>query len=264
MDSLFLHAFLMCILASIAAGLVGSYVVVKRLSYVSGSVAHGAFGGIGLATFLGVNPLIGASAFACLTAAFVSLARTKAPEHEDALIGTIWSIGMAVGLIFIHFSSGYTGDLFSYLFGNILLTTSFDLWLVAGLDLFLILCMAILYRPLQALTFDEDYAEILNIPVRYLMMFLFVLIAFTSVVLLQAVGIILVITLLTLPAASAWLLTQCLKKLQALAVLFSALSSLVGLYLSIMFDLPSGPSIILATVAIYAACFIWKRLLKNY
>ncbi len=253
----------MCVLASIAAGLVGSYVVIKRLSYVSGSVAHGAFGGIGLATFLGIDPLIGATVFACLTSGFIGFVRTKAPEHEDALIGTIWSVGMAVGLLFIHFSSGYTGDLFSYLFGNILLTSSLDLWLVAGLDALIIGCIYLLYRPLQALTFDEDYAEILNIPVRFLMMFLFILIAFTSVILLQSVGIILVITLLTLPAASAWLMTQSLKKLQILAILFSACASLCGLALSIQFDLPSGPSIILVTVGIYACCFVWRHLLKH-
>lgn len=241
----------MGILCSIACGIIGSYVVIKRISSISGSIAHSAFGGIGLSYLCGLNPLLGATGFGMATALLIGGVKFKFKQQEDTLIGVIWALGMAIGILSIQFTQGYAGDLLSYMFGNILLISNTDLWIVGYLDLGILLSVSFLFYPLRAITFDEEYAEILNIPVKKLYLLLLELITLTTVILLKAVGIILVIALLTLPAAAAKNLTQDLKIMMGIAVLLGCVATTVGILASYLLNLPSGPLIIMVSSGLY-------------
>ncbi len=247
----FQHALLMGLLCSVACGVIGSYVVVKRISFISGSIAHSAFGGIGLSYLLGFNTLLGATGFGMVTALLVGVVKERFKQQEDTLIGVIWSLGMAIGILCISLSQGYVGDLFSYMFGNILLVSHADLVVVAILDVVVVSGVVVFFYPLRAITFDETYAKVLNLPVSRLYVFLLELITLTTVILLKAVGIILVIALLTLPAASARNVTQDLKTMMGLAVLLGAIATTSGIWMSAFLNLPSGPLIIVISSAIY-------------
>lgn len=257
--SFFQNALMAGLLASVAAGVMGAYIVVKRLSFVSGSIAHSAFGGIGMAFYLGIDPMLGALGFVTGASALIGAIRNKWPEHEDALIGSLWSVGMASGIVFIHLSNSYSNELFGYLFGNILLATSTDLWMLAVLNVVILGFVVSVYRSLLSITFDEEYSIVSNIPTKWLYIALFVMIGLTTVVLVKAVGIILVITLLTLPAATALNISTSFVKVQALAVGISAIATVLGLFGSYALDFPSGPCIILVSVVMYVVSLLKNR-----
>ena len=155
-----------------------------------------------MAFYLGIDPLLGALGFVTGASAVIGAIRNKWPEHEDALIGCLWSVGMAAGIVFIHLSNSYSNDLFGYLFGNILLATTTDIWMLVALNLVILGFVFSVYNSLLSITFDEEYSIVSNVPTKWLYVALFFLIGLTTVVLVKAVGIILVITLLTLPAGS--------------------------------------------------------------
>jgi len=256
----FYNSLLVGILASVACGVMGAYIVTKRLSLITGSIAHTAFGGVGMAVYFNMNPLLGATWFCLAAAGIVGAIRQNWPEHEDALMSAMWAVGMAIGMILVHFKGGYSGDMVNYLFGNILLTNTEDMKIIIGLNIIVLGTVALLYRSFQALTFDEEFAKTRNLPVSFLSIILFILIALTTVALLRVVGIILVITLLSLPAAGALNLSAKFKTIQVLAACISALSTSIGLILSYGYDLPSGPCIIFATTALYGLTFLVKKL----
>ena len=255
----FLHyAWIVGLLASVACGVIGAYVVVKRISFISGSIAHAAFGGIGLSYFLGIAPLLGATAFGLISAMVMGAIRYRYQQQEDTLIGAIWAVGMALGLLFIHLSSGYASDLFGYLFGNLLLSTAKETGMILGLNALILTVVIRFFRGFQAITFDEEYAKVLNLPVFALYLGLLALIALTTVILIRVVGVILVIALLTLPAATAKNFTTNLKHLQIAAVLIGMSATSLGLWLSYIFNLPTGPLIILVTAFLYVGSFFLK------
>lgn len=254
----FYNSLLVGLLASIACGVMGAYIVTKRLSLITGSIAHTAFGGVGIAIYLNINPLIGAAWFCVASAGLVGAIRQKWPQHEDPLISAMWAVGMALGMILIHFKGGYAGDMMNYLFGNILLTNSQDMIIMVGLNIVVLATVILLYRSFQALTFDEEFAKTRNVPVSLLSIVLFILIALTTVALLRVVGIILVITLLSLPAAGALNLSSRFVTIQFLAALISAFSTMIGLFLSFLYDLPSGPCIIFSVTLLYMLTFLIK------
>jgi zinc transport system permease protein len=255
----FQNALCVGLLASTVSGIVGTYIVVKKLSFVSGSIAHSAFGGIGLAFYLGIDPLMGALGFVTGASAMIGAIRNRWPEHEDALIGGLWSVGMALGILFIHLSNSYSNELFSYLFGNILLATQTDLWMLSILNVVIIGFVMAVYKPLLSITFDEEYSIVSDLPTKWLYIALFMMIGLTTVVLVKAVGIILVITLLTLPAATALNVSQAFLKVQGLAVLASVIATIGGLFMSYALDFPSGPCIILVSVVLYALSLLKNR-----
>lgn len=257
--SFFQNALFTGLLASVASGVMGAYIVVKRLSFVSGSIAHSAFGGIGMAFYLGIDPLLGALGFVTGASAMIGAIRNAWPEHEDALIGSLWSVGMASGIVFIHLSNSYSNELFGYLFGNILLSTSTDIWMLSILNIVILGFVFSVYSSLLAMTFDEEYSIVSNVPTRWLYVALFIMIGLTTVVLVKAVGIILVITLLTLPAATALNLSTSFVKVQVLAVVVSMVSTVVGLFSSYALDFPSGPCIIFVAVVLYALSLFKNR-----
>jgi len=255
----FQRALLAGLLASVACGIIGVYVVVKRIASLSGGIAHSAFGGIGLSYFFNFNPLLGATIFSLLASTIMGTIRIKLKEREDILISTIWAVGMSVGIIFIFLTSGYAADLFSYLFGNILLVSTVDLALILGLDLIILCVVFFLFRSLQAITFDEEYAEIINLPTFPLYLVLLGLVSLTVVVLIRVVGVILVVALLTLPAATAEIFVKDIKKMMGLAIAFSAAANVFGLILSYYLNLPSGPLIIFASLFFYIFALVLKR-----
>ena len=259
----FQNALLIGILASIACGIIGPFVVAKRISFLSGSIAHSSFGGIGLAYFLGFNALIGAGIFSILSALGVGIISKKFKKNEDAIIGAMWSLGMAIGLVFIYLTPGYSADLFSYLFGNILMTSSVDIILAIILNIIIIISVFAFYRWFTAIIFDEEFAEMTNIAVFPIYLFLLCLVALTIVILIRIVGVILVIALLTLPAATAQIFNKTFPKIILWSILFGCLFTTTGIFLSYYANLPSGPMIIFVAVFIYVVFLIGGKFIKK-
>jgi len=239
------NALIAGLLAAIACGIVGVYVVVKRVVFISGGIAHASFGGIGLGYFLGINPILGALFFTIASALGMGLVTKRMRFPEDTAIGILWAIGMALGIIFISLTPGYAPDLFSYLFGNILTVPAFDLILMLILDVIIITLVILFYKEFLLLSFDEEFSTIAGVPTERLYLLLLCLIALTVVVLIRVVGIILVIALLTIPAALARQFTHSLKKMMLLSILAGAVFTFSGLWLSYLLDLASGATIIL-------------------
>jgi zinc transport system permease protein len=239
------NALLAGLLASVACGIVGVYVVVKKIVSISGGIAHASFGGIGLGYFLGINPIVGALFFSLASSFALATVTRRTRLPEDTAIGILWAIGMALGIVFIALTPGYAPDLMSYLFGNILTVPSSDIVLMLVLDAIIIGIVAALYKEYLILCFDEEYGTAIGMPVEKLYLLLMAMIALTVVVLIRVVGMILVIALLTFPAAMARQFTHNLKKMMALSVLLGFLFTLGGLWLSYEIKLPSGATIIL-------------------
>lgn len=243
------NALLAGILVSIACGIVGTYVVIKGISFISGSISHTAYGGIGLGYYLGINPMIGATIFTILSALGMGLVSHKSKEREDTIIGMMWAVGMALGIIFIKLSPGYTADLMSYLFGSILTVPINDIGIMLLLDLIIIIIVLLFYEQFKAVAFDEEYAETIGINTLMYNLLLLFLIALTVVVMIRAVGIILVIALLTIPAAISRQLTKNMPTMMFFSTILGIIFTVSGLYLSYIWDLPSGATIILCAAS---------------
>ena len=263
------NAMVMGLLSSVAFGIVGTYVVVRRISYLAGAIAHCALGGIGLSLYLqhniGLNwfdPLLGALASSLLAALLIGFVTLYAREREDTVIGALWAIGMAVGLLFLA-QTPETVDPMSYLFGNIMLITGRDLWLVAGLDVVVVVLGIIYYHQLEAMCFDEEFARLRGVRVKRLYLLFLCLIALTVILLISMVGIVMVIALLTLPAAVAGKFTRHLWQMMVLAAALSAIFIGAGLGLSYTWDFPSGPTIILLTGSVYLLVTLAAGLTKR-
>ena len=245
------NALIVGLLASISCGVIGSYVVIKRIVFISGAVAHTAYGGIGLGYLLGINPMIGALVFTIVSAVGMGIVSHKSAQRSDTLIGVMWAVGMALGIIFVSLSPGYTTDLMSYLFGNILVVPTTDIWLLLILNIIILVTVFTFYEEFKAVAFDEEFAEASGLNIKLLNLVLLVLIALTVVVLIRAVGIILVIALLTIPAATAGRFTSSLKYMMIIAIILGMIFSSGGLFLSYVFDLPSGATIILLAGVVF-------------
>ncbi len=257
------HAILAGVLAAILCGVIGPFVVVKRLAFIGGGISHAAFGGLGLCFFLGLNPIWGAIGVSLLFAILLGLVDTEKVRSQDALIGVLWAAGVAVGIVFIAKTPGYAPNLMTYLFGNILLVTRTDVWITFGLSTAVLATVALFYKGLVAVAFDEVFARVQGAPVRFLRTLLLVLMALTVVILIQVVGIILVIALLTIPPVIALMLCRDLKWVILTSVGLGVAMTLAGLWISYEADLPSGPAIILlgtaVLLAVYAARRTWKK-----
>ena len=256
-------ALLAALLASIACGIVGSYVTVRRSTYIAGAIAHCTLGGMGLARYLQVEmgmawatPLSGAVLAALVAGLLISFMQTRPNMRMDTVLSAVWATGMATGILFISRTSGYNEDLMSYLFGDILMVSRTDLFLIGLLDLFLIATALFFQRELDAIAFDEEFARLSGLPVRLYDTVFLLVVALTVVLLVQLVGIILVVALLALPAAAAARITARLPYMIAASVLLCMLASIGGLAISYPLDLPAGAMIILVASAMYltAAC----------
>jgi zinc transport system permease protein len=245
------NALLGGILASIACGVVGSYVVVKRISYLAGGIAHAILGGMGIAYFFGKSPISGALVAAIIFALTLGWVSLRWKQQEDTIIGALWSMGMAVGILFLSKAPGYHMDLMSYLFGNILMISRDDLFLIGGLDLVILITVGLFYKQLLAVAFDEEFAKLRGISVEWFYMLFLILIGFTVVIMIRIVGLILVIALLTIPPAIANHYIRSLNHMMILAVILGIFFTCSGLALSYEPDLPSGPLIIVLSGSVF-------------
>jgi len=274
------HAFLQYalvagLLASVACGVMGSYVAARRITYVAGGIAHSVLGGLGLARYLQVtagwewlHPLYGAVIAALLAAVIIGLVTLRAKESEDTVISAIWAIGMAVGVIFIWKTPGYGENLMSYLFGNILMVSPGSLWLIVLLDAVVVVAGVGAYRQLSAVCFDEEFARLRGVNVEAYYLLLLCLTALTVVLLTTVVGLVMVIALLSLPVAIAGRLTQSLLRMMLVGALLSALFTTFGLAISYEADLPAGATTILLAGAAYlltvtGTALLHRRLRKD-
>lgn len=239
------NAFIAAVLVSVACGLVGTYVVVKRIVFISGGISHAAFGGIGLGYFLGANPILAAIPFSIVSALLMGLTSKKVKISEDTAIGILWSLGMAIGIIFINLTPGYVPDLMSYLFGSILTVPVNDLIIMFILDVIIIIMVLLFQREFQGISFDEEFSQVMGMPTTLIYLLLLSLVALSVVVMIKVVGVILVIALLTIPAAIAKQYTYNLGRMMILAVILGMILTTAGLYMSYLFNLASGATIVL-------------------
>lgn len=243
------NALLAGLLASLACGVIGTLVVVNRQVFMAGGVAHTAYGGVGLAFFLGLPVLPCAVAFTVLAALAMAKASFGRAERSDSVVGIMWAAGMALGIILMDLTPGYNVDLMSYLFGSLLAVPRGDILFMAVLDAFILGVVLFWYKDFLALSFDMEFARSMGVPVRLLYALMQVLTAVTVIMVIQVAGLILVIALLTIPPMLAELFTNSLWKMMALATLASLVFCLAGLAVSYHFDITSGASIIaMATV----------------
>jgi zinc transport system permease protein len=259
----FRNAVIAGLIASICCGIIGSYVVVKRLVSMSGGLAHAAFGGVGLGYFLGIDPFLGAAGFTLGIALLVGTIREKFGQYMETLVGAVWAAGMAVGILFIALTPGYAPELFGFLFGNILLIPTGDLFVMGLLALVILAIVIAGFNQLMAVTFDEEYARVMNLPVTALFLLLILLIALTVVVLLRVVGIILVIALLTIPPAIAREYSGNLRTMMALSVMIASLFTIGGLFFSYALNVPSGATIILLATGGFGMMLLERRILRQ-
>jgi zinc transport system permease protein len=233
------------ILASVLCGMVGPFIVARRMVFISGGLSHTAFGGLGIAYWLGIHPLIGATGFVLAAAVLISRLQEKRLSQNDLFIGILWTVGVAIGIVFIHITPGYAPDLMAFLFGNILIVPRTDV--VIMLILVLIVCgaVALFYNGFIAIALDEEYARAMRLPVAALKMGLMILTALTIVTLIQVVGILLVIALLTIPVATASEFSRNFGRIMLLSIFCGIFICLAGLAASYLIEFPSGASIIL-------------------
>ena len=258
------HALLACILASIGCGVIGTYVVVKRIGFLAGGIAHSVLAGMGIAYFMGSSPLLGATLAALVAGILIGWVNLHWRQDEDILIAAFWSVGMAIGVIFISRTEGYNIDLMSYLFGNILLVSHRDLYLMLALDIVILVLVFLFYRQFLAAAFDEEFSRLRGINVKFYYILLLCMVALTVVLLIQVVGLILVLALLVLPAASAAQFVNTIKSMMLLAVIFSVLITASGLVISFEPDLPSGSTIIIIAGLFYVMTIIARVLIKRF
>ncbi len=253
------NALLACVLASIGCGIAGSYVVVKRIGFLSGGIAHTVLAGMGIAYFMNIDPMIGAVPAALIAAILIGVVKLNWKQDEDILIAAVWSAGMAIGIVFISRSPGYNVDLMSYLFGNILLVSRQGLLQMLLLDVLLVCVVYVYYRQFLIMAFDEEFAQIRGIRVDLVYILLLCLIALSIVLMIQMVGLVLVMALLILPAASAAQLTRSFSSMILAAVLICLIATISGLVISYSPDLPSGATMVLTAGLIYVFVLIFAR-----
>ena len=250
----FQHALIGSLLASIVCGMVGTYIVTRRLVFISGGLTHASFGGIGLGLYTGIPPILSAALFAVLSAFGVEWLSKRKDMREDSAIAVFWTLGMALGIIFTFLSPGFAPDLSAYLFGNILTITLADIALLAALAAVLTLFFALYLRPIVYVAFDREFARSQGIPVQLFEYAMMMFIALSIVACLRMVGIVLVISLLTIPQMTANLFSYRFHQIIWLSIGIGYLSCLGGLLISFYLNVPSGASIIFFSIIIYALC----------
>jgi len=262
------YAFIVGLLASVAFGIIGTFVVTRRISSIAGAIAHCVLGGIGAALFFKVeyglawcHPILGAIVAAILAALVIGFVSIYAKQREDTIIGAIWAIGMAIGLLFIANTSGPV-NLEDYLFGNILLISPDDIYIILILDVVIVLPAILLFNNILGVCFDSHFSELRGVRVKFIYFMLLIMTALTIVLMVNVVGIIMVIAMLTLPAAVAGQFTKRLWSMMLLSVLLSVVFTSTGLVLSYKIAMPSGPTIVVIAGLCYLGALIYKKVKK--
>ncbi len=255
------NALIACVLASIGCGLMGSFVVAKRMGFLVGGISHAVLSGMGIAYFFNHPPFLGAFIAAFMFAVIIAIVTIRLKQNEDILIAAIWSLGMAIGLIFIAKTPGYSVDLMHYLFGNILLVSQQDLKIMLALDCLLIFSVYILYKQLMIITFDEEFAKIRGVKTELIYTVLLCLISISVVLMIQMVGLILALALLVIPSATAALFARSFHSMIIISILLCFLGCVSGLVLSYQPDIPSGAMMVVMTVMTYFLALVFRKLI---
>lgn len=241
--------------ASLICGIIGSFVVVNRLVFLTGGIAHAAYGGIGLAFFFGIPYIYGTIGFALLAALLMTAVTLNARSRSDTFIGVLWAVGMAIGVILLDLTPGYHADMMSYLFGSILAVPTADLWWMIALGAVTLVLTIYFYRDILAISYDAEFARLRGVPVNLLYFVFIALVALSIVFIIRVVGLILVIALLTIPPYIAEKYVGSLRMMMIVSVVLSAVFNVSGLWLAYSFDLTSGATIIMVAATGFFASF---------
>ncbi|MDR2627434.1 MAG: metal ABC transporter permease [Dysgonamonadaceae bacterium] len=259
----FQHALWGSLFTCIACGIVGTYIVARRLVFISGGITHASFGGLGLGFWLGMNPILCALFFSIASALGVEWLSKKQDIREDSAIAAVWSLGMAIGVICIFLTPGYTPNISAYLFGNILTITRTDIWIVGGVATALIAGFCLFFNRILYTAFDREFAQTKGLPVHLIEQLMMLAIACTIVCAIRLVGIMLLLSLLTLPQMTANLFTSRFKNIILYSILVGLAGCVLGLFLSYYINVPSGATIIFVLVVVFLTCkagvFIRKK-----
>ncbi len=253
------NAIIASILSSIVCGIIGTIIIEKKLILMGGGIAHTAYGGVGLSYLLNINPLIGAMGFSLIAALGIGKVRKTNIKHSDVIIALFWSLGMALGILFISFMDGYPPDMNSYLFGNILSVSNFDLIAMGVLTFIVLAILSIFFEDWKIYLFDEEMAKVNGLNTTFLEYTLLILIALSVVILIRVSGIIMLIALLCAPSATAALVSEKLNSRMGISILIGLFNSLFGLLLSYTLDIASGASIVILSVIVYALVYLFKK-----
>jgi zinc transport system permease protein len=255
------HALLAAILVSICCGIIGTLVVVNRLVFLAGGIAHAAYGGIGLAFFFGLPYMVGTLGFSLLAAFTMAIVTLRAKHRADTMVGVLWAVGMSIGIILLDLTPGYNMDLMSFLFGSILTVPASDLWQMTAMVVLIAFAVSFYYNDLLAMSYDEEFAQIRQVPVRFLYFLLLGMIALSVVMIIRIVGLILVIALLTIPTYIAEKFAVSLRTMMIMSSLLSAVFTITGLWASYLLNLTSGATIIMVAAAGFLVAELAQRLI---
>ena len=252
------NALIAGVLISIAAGIIGSLVVVNKITFLTGGIAHSSYGGIGLAIYLGLPVLFGATVFAVITAVIIAIITLNNRNRIDAIIGMMWASGMAIGIIFVDLTPGYNVDLMSYLFGSIIAVSNDDLIYMSLLDIFIVCTVVFFYKQILAVSYDSEFATLRGINVKFFYTLILILAALCVVAAIKAVGLILVIALLTIPTYLAESFASRLSTMMVISSILATIFTILGLVVSYIYDISSGASIIMVAVVILGVVKLLK------
>ncbi|MCU0614257.1 MAG: metal ABC transporter permease [Desulfobacterales bacterium] len=258
------NAVLAGIMASAICGVIGTLVVVNRIVFLAGGIAHAAYGGIGLAFFLGLPYFVGIFGFSILSSMIMAAITLKEKNRADTFIGVVWAVGMALGVILLDIKEGYNVDLMSYLFGSILTVPSSELIVMACLSLFIVIIVGFYYHDFLAMSYDQEFAQLRGVSVKPLYFLLIGMIALSVVMVIKVVGLILIIALLTIPPFIAEKYTHSLVQMMLFSAVLSIIFSLVGLWLSYQLNLTSGATIILVAAAVFFLSFLTDHIRARF
>ncbi len=239
------NAVIACVLSGITCGIIGTYIVARRMVFLCGGITHASFGGLGIAFYAGLSPILGATVFAVLSALGIEWSNSRSKIRPDSAIGMVWGIGMAIGALFISLRPGYTsGDMANFLFGSIITVTQSDIIALAILSVVLILGAILWHRPIMFAAFDRNFAEASGVPVKITNYIMAVITAMTIVLSIRTMGIVLLISLLTMPVVTANILFKDYRKIAPTAIVIGTIAGIAGIALSYHAEVPSGPAII--------------------
>ena len=257
--SFFQNALIATVLVSIACGVMGSLVMINRLFSMAGGITHAAFGGLGIAFYFTLPLMLSVGGFTLLVALIVAYLSQNYPHRSDSIIAVIWAFGMAFGLILIDMSAGYQSDIMAYLFGSILAVSSEDLWALFIADIIFVFLVIIFYKQFVAISFDKEFALLRGVSVNFFYYLLIAMIAFCVVICIRAVGLILIIALLSVPCFIAEAYTKRLGTMMILSCVLSAIFCILGLVLSYVLNLSGSASIIMVACVGFALALLFKK-----
>ena len=261
------NALMACVLSGITCGIIGTYIVARRMVFLCGGITHASFGGLGIAFYFGANPILGATIFAVLSALGIEWSNSRSKIRPDSAIGMVWGIGMAIGAFFIALRPGYTsGDMANFLFGSILTVTNGDIIALAILSIALIIGALLWHRPIMFTAFDRNFAEASGVPTKVISYAMAVITALTIVLSIRTMGIVLLISLLTMPVVTANVLFKNYKQIAPAAVAIAIIGGVLGIALSYHAEVPSGPAIIFVLTMLFVTIkllSLWVKRLKS-